>query len=362
MVSVAETDLRRHKRKADGMADKELVALTLAGALVLGTSATRAAADPVADFYRGRTVTFVIGSGEAGAYDLGGRLMARHLARFIPGHPTIVPQNMPGASSTRAASYLYGVAPRDGTALGTAQPTIVLHKLLDPTAAYEAKRYTWIGRMQPMTLVGVAWTGAADHTMADARDRKLIVSASGASGTSAIVPWALNRLAGTHFQVVTGYQSVVPQLLAMERGEVEGVGSAGLSDVLARGDWVKTGKVSFLYTIAAKRSRQLPDVPAITEFARSDLDRTVLQLLGSVTDIGFTIMAPPDVPADRAASLRKAFDDMVHDARFRAEAGKIGLDPEPQSGDELAQSVAGTLGAAGAAVQKLRQVTEPVRY
>ena len=199
-----------------------LVALTFVAVLTLNGPAL---ADPVEDFYRGKTVTFVIGSGEAGAYDLGGRLMARYLARYIPGHPTMVPQNMPGASSVRAASYIYSVAPRDGTALGTAQPTIVLNKLLDPAAAYEPNKYTWIGRLQPMTLVGVAWTGAANHTMADARERKLIVSASGASGTSAVVPWALNRLAGTHFQVVTGYQSLVPQLLAMERGEVEGVGS-----------------------------------------------------------------------------------------------------------------------------------------
>lgn len=339
------------------MTNKPLATATLAGVLAFGVAAP-SSADPVADFYRGKTVTFIIGSGEGGAYDLGGRLMARYLARYIPGHPAIVPQNMPGASSVRAASYIYGVAPRDGTALGTAQPTIVLNKLLDPAASYEPKNYTWIGRLQPMTLVGVAWTGAADHTMADARERKLIVSASGASGTSAIVPWALNRLAGTHFQVVTGYQSLMPQLLAMERGEVEGVGSATLSDVLAR---IKTGKVSFLYTIAARRTSQLPDVAAITEFAQNDLDRTVLRLLGSVTDIGFTIMAPPGIPADRTAALRKAFLEMVQDPDFLAEARKIGLSPEPQSGEELQNVVADTLGATGEAVQKLRQVTQPPR-
>lgn len=326
--------------------------------LAMDVSITRSFADPVEDFYRGKTVTFIIGSGEAGAYDLGGRLMARYLTRYIPGHPAMVPQNMPGASSVRAAAYVYGVAPRDGSALGTAQPTIVLNKLLDPAAAYEPNNYTWIGRLQPMTLVGIAWTGAAEHTMADARDRKLIVSASGASGTSAIVPWAINRLAGTRFQVVTGYQSLVPQLLAMERGEVEGVGSATLSDVLAR---IKAGKVNFLYTIAAQRSSQLPDVPAITEFAQNDLDRTVLRLLGSVTDIGFTIMAPPGVPADRAAALRRAFLEMVRDPDFVAEAEKIGLNPEPQSGEELQRVVADTLGATGEAVQKLRQVTQPPR-
>jgi tripartite-type tricarboxylate transporter receptor subunit TctC len=343
------------------MGKKTLAALTFVCVLVLVGHATRSSADPAADFYRGRTATFVIGSGEAGVYDQGGRLIARHLARHIEGHPAIVPQNMPGASSVRAASYIYNVAPRDGSVLGAVQPTIVLHKLLEPAAAYEPKNYTWIGRLQPMTLVGVAWKAAANHTMADAKERKLIISGSGASGTSAIVPWALNRLAGTHFQVVTGYQSAVPQLLAMERGEVEGVGSAALSDVLKRRDWLDSGKVSFLYMIGARRSRQLPDVPAITEFAVNQLDRTVLGLLGSVTDIGFTIMAPPGVPAERAASLRKAFRGMVQDPEFLAEAERIGLDPEPQPGDELQMAIAETLGATGEAVQKLRDVAQPPR-
>jgi tripartite-type tricarboxylate transporter receptor subunit TctC len=319
------------------------------------------AADPAANFYRGKTVSFIIGSGEGGAYDLGGRLMARYLARYIPGNPTLVPQNMPGASSVRAAAYIYSVAPRDGMAFGTAQPTIILNKLLEPSAPYQPERYTWIGRLQPMTLVGIAWTEAAHHTMADARKDELVVSASGASGTSAIVPWALNRVAGTHFQVVTGYQSLVPQLLAMERGEVEGVGSATLGDILKRQDWIANHKVNFLYSIASQRSAALPGVPAIVELAQNDLDRTVLRLLGSVSDIGFTIMAPPGIPAERAASLRAAFAAMVKDPSFVAEARKIGLEPEPLSGDALQTMVADTLGATGEAVQKLRAVTQPQR-
>ena len=320
-----------------------------------------AAADPIADFYRGKTINFIIGSGEGGAYDLGGRLMARYLARYIPGNPTLVPQNMPGASSVRAAAYIYSVAPRDGTAFGTAQPTIVLNKLLQPGASYQPEKYTWIGRLQPMTLVGIAWSAAAHHTVTDARKDKLVVSASGASGTSAIVPWALNRVAGMHFQVVTGYQSLVPQLLAMERGEVEGIGSATLGDVLKRQDWTANHKVSFLYTIASRRTAKLPDVPAIVEFAQNDLDRAVLRLLGSVSDIGFTIMAPPGIPAERTAALRTAFAAMAKDPAFLAEARKIGLEPEPLSGEELQSIVADTLGATGAAVQKLRAVTKPER-
>jgi tripartite-type tricarboxylate transporter receptor subunit TctC len=320
-----------------------------------------AATDAVAEFYRGKTINFIIGSGEGGAYDLGGRLVARFLARYIPGNPTLLPQNMPGASSVRAAAYIYSVAPRDGTAFGTAQPTIVLNKLLEPDASYQPDKYTWIGRLQPMTLVGLAWSAAAHHTMADAEKEKLVVSASGASGTSAIVPWALNRLAGTHFQVVTGYQSLVPQLLAMERGEVEGIGSATLGDILKRQDWIAGRKVNFLYTIASQRSASLPEVPAIVELAQNELDRAVLRLLGSVSDIGFTIMAPPGMPADRAASLRAAFAAMVKDPAFLAEARTIGLEPEPLSGEALQRMVADTLGAGGAAMQKLRAVTQPER-
>src|SRR5580704_4189126 len=312
--------LRNCDRSGITMNGKLFGGLALVAVLAWWLPIPKAAADPIADFYRGKTVTFVIGSGEGGLYDLGGRLMARFLSRFIPGNPTLVPQNMPGASSVRAASYIYSLAARDGTVFGTAQPTIILNKLLTPTATYEPEKYTWIGRLQPVTLVGVAWKGAPNHTMADAKDRKLIVGASGASGTSAIVPWALNRTASMHFQVVTGYESLMPQLLAMERGELEGVGSGTLGDILAREDWIKNDKVSFLYTIATRRSTKLPDVPTIVEFAQNDLDRAVLRLLGSVSDIGFTIMAPPGIPADRAASLRQAFLAMVQDPDFRAEA------------------------------------------
>lgn len=343
------------------MTGKHMLAGMALGMVGLLMPTLCASADPIADFYRGKNVNFIIGSGQAGVYDQGGRLMARHLARFIPGQPTLVPQNMPGASSVRAASFIYSVAPRDGTTFGTAQPTIVLNKLLDPAAKYEPQNYTWIGRLQPMTLVGIAWKGASNHTMAHARERGVIVGASGASGTSAIVPWALNRMAGTKFRVVSGYESQTPQLLAMERGELEGVGSASLRDILTKEDWIKNDKVNFLYTIAARRSSQLPDVPAIVEFAQNDLDRAVLRSLGSVTDIGFTIMAPPDIPADRAAALRAAFAEMVKDPQFLAEAKKIGLDPEPMSGLELQKLVAETLEASGDAVKRLREVTQPVR-
>lgn len=150
---------------------RTLGALTFLGGLASWLLVATTFAEPIPDFYRGKSVMFIIGSGEGGGYDLGGRLVARYLPRYIPGNPTLVPQNMPGASSVRAASYIYSLAPRDGTAFGVAQPTIILNKLLDPAATYEPEKYTWIGRLQPVTLVGVAWKTAPDHTMADAKNR-----------------------------------------------------------------------------------------------------------------------------------------------------------------------------------------------
>jgi tripartite-type tricarboxylate transporter receptor subunit TctC len=197
--------------------------------------------------------------------------------------------------------------------------------------------------------------------MEDARQRDMIMGASGAAGTAAMLPWALNRVARTRFRVVLGYESTTPLLLAMERGEVEGNGSASLSDIYAKEDWIKNDKINFLYTLASQRSPQLPNVPAIVEFADNDLDRSVLGMLGSVSEIGFTVLAPPDIPPDRAATLRKAFGEMTNDPDFLAEAMKMGLEPAPLSGEELQKIVARTFDASDEAVKKLREIVQPPR-
>ena len=332
--------------------------IPLVAACLLVTAAIPAAAQE-ADFYAGKTISLVIGSGEAGIYDLGGRVMARHLRRFIPGNPTIVPRNMPGASSVVAAEYLYNVAPKDGLVIGTAQPTVVLNKSLDPAAKYQPEKFTWIGRVQPVVLVGVVWNASGVTSVRDALERTVIVSASGASGTSAIVPWALNRLAGTKFRVIRGYESQRPQFLAMERGEVQGVGSASLSDVLENQDWTRNKKVGVLYTISQKRTKQVPDAPAIVELARDDLGRQVLSVLGSVTDIGQTLMAPPGLPPARLDILRRAFEQMVRDPEFIAEAERVGVAVDPMPGDQLTSLVATATEAPANVIEKLRDVTRP---
>ncbi len=329
------------------------------GIALICALAMQAAAQTDANFYAGKTISLVIGSGEAGVYDLGARLMARYLKKYIPGGPTVVPRNMPGASSVVAAEYIYNVAPRDGLTLSTVQPTVVLNKNLDPAAKYQPERFSWIGRVQPVELVGIAWTSSGVVKIQDARDRVVIVSASGASGTSAIVPWALNRLVGTKFEVIRGYASQRPQFLAMERGEVAAVGSAALSDVLENSDWTSNHRVSVLYAISQKRSKLAPDAPAIVELADNDTDRQVLALLGSVTDIGQTLMAPPDVPAPRLEILRDAFDKMVNDPEFAAEGRTFGINVDPLNGYSIASLVDGVSGAPAPIVEKLRLATRP---
>ncbi len=311
------------------------------------------------DFYKGKTINLIIGSAESGMYDSGGRLMARLLQRYIAGAPTIVPRNMPGASSVIAAENIYNLAPKDGLTLGTVQPSIVLNKVLDPKARYEPEKYTWIGRVQPVTLVGVSWHSSGVVKAEEAKLKAIPMGASGAAGTSAMVPWALNALTGTKYNVIRGYQSSRQQILAMEKGELGGVGSTGLTDILARKDWMDGGLVKFLYAISRTRSKHLPDVPALVELAGDDVARSVLGMLGSVSDVGQTVMGPPGMDAARAAILRRAFDALMKDQEFIAEAAKLTIDVEPLDGSALEKLVAASVTAPAEVMDKLRQVTRP---
>ena len=312
-----------------------------------------------ADFYKGKTINLIIGSAESGMYDSGGRLMARLMPRYIPGAPTIVPRNMPGASSVRAAEFLYNVAPKDGLTLATVQPSIVLNKVLDPAAKYEPEKYVWIGRVQPVSLVGITWHTSGVLSAADAKTKAIPMGASGAQGTSAMVPWALNALTGTKFNVVRGYQSSRQQILATEKGELGGVGSTGLTDILARKDWMDAGHVKFIYSISRTRSKHLPEVPALPELADNAFAKQVLGMLGSVSDVGQTLMGPPGMDAALTPVLRRAFDELMKDKEFIAEAAKLTIDVEPQDGATLEKTVAEGSTGPKEVLDKLREVTRP---
>ena len=323
----------------------------------VSTIASPSSALSVAEFYNGRTISLIVGSGAGGGYDLSGRLIARHLGRFVPGKPAIVVRNMPGASSNVAALHVFNVAARDGTVLGMFQPTFVIEKINDRTLKFEPEQFTWIGRIDQSILVGVVWHTSPVQSMADAREKEAVLSAIGAAGTAATVPWALNRLIGTRFKVVLGYQSSPDTGLAMERGEVNGTGSTSWDYLETKRDWLEQRKITVLYAIALSRYHRIPGVPTIAEFAVDDRDRKVLELISTGSTIGRAVIGPPGLPADRTSALLQAFDAMVKDAEVLADAKQRNLGVDPSTGAELQRMVADVAAAPAEIIARMQAVT-----
>lgn len=298
-----------------------------------------AKADPVEDFYKGKSISLIIGTDVGGGYDLSARLVAQHLSDFIPGHPTIVPRNMPGAGSIEAAEYAYSVAPRDGTTLVMVQPTYVLEKIAHPARKYELEKFTYIGRVDQSVLVGLVWHSSPAQSIEDLKRIPISVSANGAAGTSATIPWALNRMIGTKMRVVLGYDSSAAMGLAMERGETEGNGSTSWDYLETKHEWFDEKEINILYTIGLARFSKLPDVPTILELTGNERDRNALKLIASTSTIGRALMSTPGVPAERVEALRRAFDRMVKDPQFLTDATTRRLGVDPMTGEELQKIV-----------------------
>ena len=316
-------------------------------------------ADPVEDFYKGKSISLIIGLGEGGGYDLSARLVAQYLGAFIPGHPTIVPRNMPGAGSIAAAEYVYNVAPRDGTTLLVVQPTFVLEKLGDMSRKYESDKFTYIGRVDQSVLVGLVWHTSPAQSIEDLKRIPITVSANGAAGTSATMPWALNRMIGTRMKVVLGYDSSAAMGLAMERGEADGNGSTSWDYLETKHEWFDEKQIRILYTIALTRFAKIPDVPTILELTDNDRDRNALKLIASTSTIGRAVMSTPGVPPDRLEALRRAFDKMVADPQFRADAATRRLGVDPMAGEDLQRIVADVAGQPQEVVDRMVAATQP---
>ena len=312
------------------------------------------------DFYAGKTVSLIIGSGEGAGYDLSGRLVAQHLRRFLPGAPNILPRNMPGASSMRAAEYLFNVAPRDGTALGWFQPTIVTSKLTDPAVRLAPERFGWIGRLSSMVTVGIVRSAAPATNIEQAKRVKLFIGANGPSGNAATVPWALDRMLGTRFELVTGYESGNQEGLALERNEIQGIGSVSWEFLESKPDWLTQRKIGFLYTIGLGRDRRAPDAPSLPELAQDERDRRAMVLIGSVSDIGRALVTPPEVPAERIALLRQGFAAMLRDGAFLEDAARRKVEIEPLDAASLTRIVAEDASMPADVVQRMKALTAPM--
>jgi tripartite-type tricarboxylate transporter receptor subunit TctC len=314
--------------------------------LVAGASAALAVpvrADPVEDFYKGRQVRLVIGSNSGGSYDSYGRLLAGHLGAHLPGHPTVVPSNMPGASGTQSASYLTQIAPKDGATIGLFNQSMPQRQILEPeTVRFDIGALNWLGAMATTTSVFITWHGSGVHNLDDAARRDVIMGALSNDGGNAVYPLLLNRFLGTRFKVVLGYQGGNTIQLAMERGEVDGRASVVWSGLKAGWpQWIAERKINVIVQIGLAKEPDLPDVPLLIDLAKSPSDRAVFRFVSSDSAMGFPVVAPPGVPAERVAALRQALHETLEDPALLADARTRGLPINPVAGADVEAIVAG---------------------
>jgi tripartite-type tricarboxylate transporter receptor subunit TctC len=312
-----------------------LTAATLFGIVVAGS----AQAQSVEEFYKGKTISMVIGYSPGGGYDTYARLVARFMGDHIPGKPQIVPRNMPGASSRVAAAFVYNVAPKDGTTLATGDQSLSVAQVMGEKLQFDTTKFIYIGNPSAENNTTVTWHTSPVKTIDDAKKIEVPVGATGGS-TSSQYPRAMNAVLGTKFKVILGYPGGNDINLAMERGEVSGRGSNSWASWKAtRPEWLKDKKINILVQIGLSKSPDLPDVPLLMDLATNEEDRAVLKLLSSPSAIGRPIFTTPGVPEDRVKALRAAFQATIKDPAFIEEAKKAQLDLEPVSGEELQKIV-----------------------
>ena len=328
-------------------------------AAAIQLAALPAQAQSVADFYRGKTLRMLIGYGPGGGYDIYGRLVAEFLPRHLPGNPTIVTQNMPGAGSFVAAKYIYEVAPKDGTVFGSLAQTLALDSLTNVNAKIDVGKMPYLGRMVTNIDVGAALPRSGIESFEDVRAKQYNLGASGGGSTTVLFPTALRTYAGAKFKLVRGYSGTIDIVLAMERGEVDIVGAYGLPGILvSHPGWVHRGEAIILYQASLKRHRLLANVPALPELAQSDEGREVLHAAASTGEIGRSILTTPGIPPERLAALRGAFQAMLNDPAFVAACEKRNLMIDGATGEEIDAIVRETLRLPPAVAEKIGQMMQ----
>ena len=330
------------------------IAGLLAGLLSLFASPIMA--DPIEEFYRGKTVTMLVGTASGNDYDYRARLVARHLGRFIPGQPVILVRNMPGGGGIVAANHLAKVAPKDGTVLLAAMQNIpTLQALGSAGVDFDARAFPWVGNTIDGANAIATWHTSGVSNIEETKSRELIIGA--VMGNASIYYMAaMNALVGTKFKVVTGYAGGNELNLAMERGEIAGRSNAFAGWYATQGAWIKDKKIKFLVQIGLKRDPRYPDVPLLLELARNDFDRKVLSFISADTAISRPIATAPGVPADRVEALRHAFDIMVKDPQFLADAEKEGMEIDALNGGQTQKVVDDIVNAAPDVIGRAKDI------
>jgi tripartite-type tricarboxylate transporter receptor subunit TctC len=318
-----------------------LVRGTAAAVVLAVISPTAGWTQSPAEFYKGKTVDMMVGFSAGGGYDVYARMVARYIGKHIPGNPTVVVKNLEGAGSLRLANALYNALPKDGTVLATVARGAAFDPLLGNKAAqFDASKFNWIGSANDEVSVCVAWHTSGITKIEDTFNKELVVGGTGPSADTDQFPRIVNGVLGTKMKIVSGYPGGNDVSLAMERGEVQGrCGWSWSSVVATRNDWYEGKKINVLVQMSLQKHPDLPNVPLVIDLANTPEEKQILTLVFARQALGRPFVAPPGIPQDRVAALRKAFMDTMKDPEFLAEAEKAQLEVNAIPGEEVQKIV-----------------------
>ncbi len=319
-------------------------------------------------YFPGNQITLLIGTTPGGGYDAYARALARHLGGHLPGSPSVVPKNMPGAGGLALANHLYNRAPKDGTEIATVQNGLPFEKLffmLSPdgrNALFDSTKFGWIGSMTQTAFVTVTWATSPTKTLQDATRRETILGASTSSADSYVLAMLSNNLLGTKFKVVLGYDGATAVDLAVENGEVEGeAGKDWTTLTSTRPQWIRDKKINILLQMGMKPHPDIKGAPMAIDLARNADDKRVMEVVFAKFGMSRPFMAPPDLPAERLATLRAGFGATLKDPSFLAEAQKLGMEINPVSGADVEALVTRMMNTPAALAERAREVLKPPR-
>lgn len=322
---------------------------------VAATAATTVHAQSVEQFYKGQAVKMIMGAAPGGGADLYARILIKYLGKHVPGNPTFVIVNQPGAGGLVAAGGIQNTAPKDGSTIGFLQRNNVLEPVLSETdTGFDPRRVAWLGSLSRDTYVIFAWHTSGAKTFKDLTEREVILGNTGGTNENVTFPLLLNQTVGTKFKLVRGYKGSDEIALAIERGEVQG---RAISWTTLKGDhteWMQSKKINVLVQFGMRRNADISDVPLALDFAKTEDDRKLFELMFAPLDSGRPFAAPAEVPADRIAALRKAFVDVAANAEFRAEVAQRGGSIELMTGEDIQELVTKLYQTPPALIQKVR--------
>jgi tripartite-type tricarboxylate transporter receptor subunit TctC len=331
-------------------------ALAALGFITTASSGNIAHADDVRDFYKGSTLTVIVGFGAGGGYGTYARLIGQYMGKFLPGKPSFVPQFMPGGGSLKMANYMYSIAPKNGTFIGMASPVLPVFQLIRSKGfKMDVRDFSYIGRMATQKHVMMVRSDTGVRTIDDIKKMEITAAASGKGSPTFIFPMMMNHLLGTKFKVITGYKGSAGGRLSLEQGETKAMTSGWISWKASSPQWLKSKFIIPVVELGLDRSPDLPKgVPLILDLAKNQADRDFIKFMMGPTLTGRSLFAPPGIPRARLAALRTAYDKMVRDPAFLREAEKRRLEIHPMSGAEVAQRIVATASASPDIVKRAK--------